>query len=43
MFTNKTRIAMLNYRKNLLTQRNAMMNINIIKKIERRIRMLEQE
>lgn len=43
MFSNKTRIAMLNYRKNILAQRDAMTNVNIIKKIKRRIRMLEQE
>ncbi len=40
--SNETRIAKLNARKNLLTQRDAAGNANIIKKIERQLRKLQE-
>ncbi len=39
---NETRIAMLTARKNLLSQRDAVGNANIIRKIERQIRKLSK-
>lgn len=40
MFTNKTKIMLLTSRRNLLMQRNAAENANLIRKIDRQIRKL---
>lgn len=40
MFSNETKIAMLTYRKNLLMARDPMMNVNLIRKIDRKLRAL---
>lgn len=39
--SNETRIAMLTARKNLLNQRDAAGNANIIKKIDRKLKQLQ--
>lgn len=39
--TNETKISILRARMNLLQQRDAMMNVNIINKLKRKIRNLE--
>lgn len=40
MMSNETRINMLKYRKNLLSQRDPVANANIIRKIDRQLRKL---
>lgn len=40
MFNNETKIMLLKQRKNLLTARNAAVNTNLIRKIDRQLRKL---
>jgi len=40
MFSNETKIMLLTQRKNLLTARDAAVNANLIRKIERQLRKL---
>lgn len=40
MFSNETKIMLLTQRKNLLTSRDASVNANLIRKIERQLRKL---
>lgn len=42
MFPTDTMIGMLNNRINLLQQRNPVVNANIIRKLKRRVRLLEK-